>query len=278
MSDATSGSSYFFRVAGCDIEFNGCIFNQLYGSAISDEGNARDDIRIVNCDFIGYSTKNGAFPLINLGANGKANVIANNSFYGIYRTNANIITCGSITGAVIGNAFFSSVIGSGKEISANGIVVGNNLSQDEGISYGGNLVCADNSGASILKEFKAVRMKNTSGVALAAGNVVVLKSVAGGNEVTTTTTAGDNKVFGMAVESIPINAFGQIQILGKTTLLKVNGTDPIAIGDFLSTYTEAGIAKKAATGEMAFAIALENYAVADSLGVIDALLITPRKI
>ena len=38
------------------------------------------------------------------------------------------------------------------------------------------------------------------------------------------------------------------------------------------------IGMKAASGDMAVAIALEAYATDDSSGVIDALLITPRKI
>ena len=122
------------------------------------------------------------------------------------------------------------------------------------------------------------RMKNTSGGALAAGDVVILKSVAAGDEVTTTTTQGDDKVFGMAIETIADNAYGRIQILGKTTALKVDGTTDIAIGDFIGTFTTAKIGMKAAAGDMAIAIALEAYVTNDSLGVIDALLITPRKI
>jgi parallel beta-helix repeat protein len=123
-----------------------------------------------------------------------------------------------------------------------------------------------------------VLMKNTSGGALAAGDVVVLKAVAAGNEVTTTTTAGDNKVYGMAYETIADTAFGQIQVLGKTTALKVDGTTDIAIGDYLTCFTTAKIAAKAVAGNMVFAMALEAYTGDDSNGVIDALLISPRLI
>jgi len=56
----------------------------------------------------------------------------------------------------------------------------------------------------------------------------------------------------------------------------VNGTADIAIGDFISTYTSAGIGQKASAGETAIAIALEAYTDNDSLGVIDALIIPPR--
>lgn len=126
------------------------------------------------------------------------------------------------------------------------------------------------------KVFK--RMKNTSGGTLAVGDVVVFKSVAAGDEFTTTTSAGDSKVYGMLAESTINNAYGSVQILGKTTLLKVDGTTDIAIGDFLSTFTTAGIAKKASAAETAFAIALEAYTADNSSGVIDALLIVPRLI
>lgn len=121
-----------------------------------------------------------------------------------------------------------------------------------------------------------VRMKNTSGGSLAAGDVVIIKSVAAGDEVTTTTTAGDSKVFGMAIEAISNDAYGRILTKGFTTALKVDGTDDIAIGDFLSAFTTAKIAQKVADGETAFAIALEAYTTNDSSGVIDAVLIEPR--
>lgn len=130
-----------------------------------------------------------------------------------------------------------------------------------------------NVGLSIPSETKSVWMKNTSGGDLAAGDVVILKSVANGDEVTTTTTGGDDKVFGMATRAITSNTYGFIQVRGKTTLLKVDGTTDIAIGDYLSTFTTAKIAKKATAGDQVFAMALEAYTTNDSNGVIDALLI-----
>ena len=57
-----------------------------------------------------------------------------------------------------------------------------------------------------------------------------------------------------------------------------DGTTDIAIGDPLGAFTTAKIAMKAAAGDMAFAVALEAYTTDDSSGVIDALLIVPRKI
>ena len=121
-------------------------------------------------------------------------------------------------------------------------------------------------------------MKNTVGTTIAAGAPVILKSVAAGDEITTTTTAGDDKVLGIAAESILDAEYGRIQVLGETILLKVDGTIDIAVGDFVATSTTAGIAKKAASGDTAFAVALEAYATDDANGVINAVLIEPRKI
>jgi len=135
----------------------------------------------------------------------------------------------------------------------------------------------NNSGVSAIQENKYMYMKNTSGGAIAAGNLVTRKAVAAGDEVTmVSTTAGDPTIFGMAAEAIADTAYGYIQVLGKTTLLKVNGTTDIAIGDYLSHFTTAGIAQKAASGHTAIAIALKAYTTDDSSGVIDAIIISPR--
>jgi hypothetical protein len=80
----------------------------------------------------------------------------------------------------------------------------------------------------------------------------------------------------MLAENINDNASGYVNIFGKTTLLKVNGTADIAIGDWISCHTSAGIGKKALDGETAFAYALEAYATDDDNGVIDAILVSPR--
>jgi len=135
-----------------------------------------------------------------------------------------------------------------------------------------------NVGASVLEEQRRMFMKNTSGGAFAVGDIVTLKAVAAGNEVTTSTAQGDDLIFGMATEIIADNASGFIQILGKTTALKVDGTTDIAVGDFIGCFTTAKIGMKAAAGDMAIAIALEAYTTDDSAGVIDAILISPRKI
>lgn len=99
-----------------------------------------------------------------------------------------------------------------------------------------------------------------------------------GDEITTTTTAGDDDVFGMMMFSTTSSSYGAVLTEGKTTLLKVDGTTDIAVGDWLTTSTTAGIAQKATTGDMVFAKALEAYTTNDTNGVIDALLVKPRKL
>jgi len=160
-------------------------------------------------------------------------------------------------------------------------ITGNNISasvttpiSDSGL----NNDAYNNTGVPSINEKRHVYMKNTSGGTINAGNIVTFKSVAAGNEVTTTTTAGDDKVYGMATAAILNNASGYIQILGKTTLLTADGTTDIAVGDFLTTFTTAGIVAKAAAGDQCIAIALEAYTTNDSNGVLDALLIPPRMI
>ncbi|NTW31765.1 MAG: hypothetical protein HGB12_03935 [Bacteroidetes bacterium] len=182
---------------------------------------------------------------------------------------------------VANNGIYSNQsFGTGIIISSNNNVVTENIITNFGTKIsdsGTGTTLKDNQG-SITEEKNYVKMKNTSGSGLVAGNIVVFKSVAGGNEVTTTTTKGDSKVFGVVSESIADAASGLVQIFGKTTVLKANGTTDIAIGDFLTAYTTSGIACKAGAGDMAFAIALEAYATDDNSGVIDALLISPRTI
>lgn len=193
---------------------------------------------------------------VGLGAQADGAVVTGNTFEGC--TTAINVNAGSASSGIFGNSFRDNTT---------------DITDGSTTTY-----ISDNLG-SLTSTFKKgiVKMKNSSGGALAIGDVVVLKDVAGGDEVTTTTTAGDKKVFGMVFDtSIADTTYGKIQTLGKTVNLKVNGTTDIAIGDFLSTFTTAKIAKKASDGEMAFAIALEAYTTDDSSGVIDALLITPR--
>ncbi len=137
-----------------------------------------------------------------------------------------------------------------------------------------NSVVEGNGNAAIMASKKVIRAKNTSGGALALGDVLVLKPVAGAIEITTTTTGGDKNVFGMSLGAPSNNQWGSVLVYGQTALLKVDGTTDIAIGDYLTTFTTAKIAQKAVTtGQMVFAVALEAYTTNDSSGVIDAYLL-----
>lgn len=172
------------------------------------------------------------------------------------------------------------------DLSARGTFVGNHIAisaSTDPKSFAVIAAAADiesfaNSGANTRTNKRSLFMKNTSGGTLTAGTVVILKSVATGDEVTTTTTGGDNKVFGVVDTTVANDAWGPILVEGFTATLKVDGTTDIAIGDYLTCFTTAGIAAKAAAGNMVFAMALEAYTTNDSSGVIDALIIPPRLI
>lgn len=164
------------------------------------------------------------------------------------------------------------------------IIMGNLLSKGTSgiVNMGGNshaqIILCNDCANGCTPEQKYVVMKNTSGGTLSGGHVVIISPSKTEPEVKTTTTLGDDKVFGMALATINDDAYGDILTSGATVLLKVDGTDDIAVGDLLGTFTSAGIAAKANAGDMAFAIALEAYTSNDSNGVIDAYLISPRKV
>ena len=184
---------------------------------------------------------------------------------------------------ISGNNFRGTAFISLGAQSERNTVVGNNLGRSTAavkiLDLGSANLAMNNLGNSSIGEKDFRYMKNTSGGLLLLGETTVLKAVAAGNEITTTAIQGDDMVFGIVGSAnIPNNNIGAIQVEGKTTSLKVNGTINIGIGDLLGTLDAAKIAMKAAAGDMAFAIALEAYAGADSLGVIDALLIKPRKV
>jgi hypothetical protein len=130
-------------------------------------------------------------------------------------------------------------------------------------------------------ETRSIKLYNASGATCYPGDVVIAGATGQtytGLQFTTTTTQGDDKVVGIVIYQTAHYAYGDIQTIGKNTAVRVNGINDIAIGDFLCTYTEPGIAAKAGPGDMAFAIALEAYTTDDSYGEISALLITPRKL
>ncbi|MCH7536147.1 MAG: right-handed parallel beta-helix repeat-containing protein [Bacteroidetes bacterium] len=133
-------------------------------------------------------------------------------------------------------------------------------------------------GGNTRTEKLSYRMLNSSGGELVLGDVVTFNAAADGDEITTTTTQGDDLVFGMILATTANGSYGPVLGIGYTVRLIVDGTTDIAIGDYLGTFTTAKIAMKAAAGDMAFAIALEAYTTDDSAGIINALLVTPRKI
>jgi len=119
------------------------------------------------------------------------------------------------------------------------------------------------------------RVKNTSGAQRVAGDVVSLKAVAAGNEVTAPAAIGERQVYGMVAETINANAWGLVQVKGKTIVLKSTnvGGGNIAIGDFLITENGVRARKAAANTDPIFARALEACAAADC--VIDAYIMSP---
>jgi len=138
-----------------------------------------------------------------------------------------------------------------------------------------NIISNEHGGTRV--ERRVYSMKNTSGGGLREGDVVAFKAVASGEEVTTTTTQGDDLIFGMSIATIADDRTGLFLTIGHTTKLHVsNVTASIVIGDFLGSYTHSYFARQAVSGDMAFAIALEN--AVGSTSQINALLITPRKI
>ena len=131
---------------------------------------------------------------------------------------------------------------------------------------------------SSLQTQKRMAFMTTSGVAVRAGNVVVYDFASdNAQKISTTSTNGNNKVMGMAMETINSTFYGNILVEGFTSTLYIfNGTTSIVIGDWLSTYSHAYYAKKAVAGDMAFAIALSSPTT--STAQISALLVSPRLI
>jgi hypothetical protein len=120
-----------------------------------------------------------------------------------------------------------------------------------------------------------IQCKNTSGGALARGDVVVFDRTNSTHNlicVTTTTSGNDIDVVGMVYNAVlGQDLVGPIQIWGPTKYLKANGVTNIAVGDMLGTFTTAKIAAVSTTGGR-FARAMEAYTTDDSAGVIDAFI------
>ena len=224
------------------------VANTFYDSLIDCDKTGSEE-----CIITGNTFRGGG----GISCDGQRWTISGNSFEG---TAAIVLDANSLECAVTGNSMYGST--AGVKITDNGSA---NLAMN-------------NYGVPLLSEKNYTRTENTSGGALVEGDVVVIRAVAAGDEFTTTVNQGDDMVLGMCDAGVNNNAFGPVQTEGFTDKLKVNGVANIGIGDLLGTHTVAGIARQAAAGDMAFAIALEAYAGADSNGVIDALLIKPRKV
>lgn len=279
---------------------NAQIWTGLYGTIVGNElyGISPVEIRASNLRFVGNFIRGD----LNWSSDHDFISISGNGWYlseircaqtnthsvaisGNYFTGGDGIEFQGHNSSITGNTFEGSAHLQFNAGSRWNTAIGNNFTlsteaqltriNDQGLR--GNMAM-QNAGVPATSEKKFEEMKNTSGGALGDGDVVVLKAVAAGNEFTTTVNQGDDLVFGVVNEAIGNNAEGLVQKLGKITTLKCNGVINIAVGDLLGTFTAAGISMQAQAGDMAFAIALEAYAGADSLGVIDAILITPRKV
>ncbi len=191
------------------------------------------------------------------------NLILNSSSEGIYEENGN-----ADYNLFTGNYLKGDLSGSGDyyEEAINGL-----HSQSYNDFWAANYHYA--------KVERRIRMyKNYQSFNIPAHSIVIKeKSTSRAYAINTTTVKGDDLVLGVVIENISANTPGFVMLEGQTKL-RVNGITDIHKGDFLGTYTEAGVACKAESGDMAIAIALADYTADDSNGLIDVLVCTPRKI
>lgn len=252
--DSNSGDFTFAQTStnGLSIVITGNTVEQMRGASIGDS-----DALIIGNNFRGNGGGEGV--VINNG--GERTLVTGNRIYSYVD---GVLILSGADNSLIANNWFRGMSGTAiSNLSLNTVVQGN-YGKDEG--------------ERAIDEKKIMWMKNTSGGSLVLGDLVTYKAVAAGDEIASTTTQGDNLIYGMILETISENAYGKVQVAGKTTALKVDGTTDIAIGDFIGTFTTATIGMQAQAGDMAIAIALEAYTTNDSAGVIDALIIAPRAI
>lgn len=280
VSSSVAGSGYMVDINDSTTITNNSFINCYYGvTATYGANNA-----VISGNYI--QANNAQSRGVNLGyASGNRSnaVITGNSIIGGGSGTSNEgIRIGRLDYATVsGNSITGMYIGINQVYDAIGCIVSGNsgglftASVDGNNVYGKYTIATDNNADYASNMRKTVRMKNTSGGTLAIGSVVVLKAVASGAEVTTTTTAGDSKVFGVMNVSANSNAYGAVTILGNNEV-KVDGTTDIAVGDYLTAHTTAGIAVKATAGQTVFAIARASYITDDALGLIACTIITPR--
>jgi len=252
---------YYIKFVGCSAISNTDDGFDLTGTSIAAE------TTLVGCS----ATSNGSDGF--LIASPSNNLIgcfgSSNTGYGLNITHASnqIIGC-SFTGNNSNNEQVN--------MGAKSTFVGNSSEQMLEADSGSRMW--SNESARLANEAVVMKMLNSSGGTVNLGDVLVYANSTSGNGFTTTTTVGDDAACGMALGTITNGNYGDVLMIGSTASLKVDGTTDIAVGDFLCTFSTAKIAQKAGAGDMAFARACEAYTANDSSGVINALLITPRKL
>jgi len=142
-----------------------------------------------------------------------------------------------------------------------------------------------NTGGSAASDTTFLFAYNNSGGSVPIGSAVQYGTATFGGQITFTTStgSGSNRVFGVATEAIQGGAYGYVAVRGVFSSLEAgygllvnNGAASIAVGDFLSMSSSAYYAKRAATGDTVFAIALSTPTT--STAQIAAQLISPRLI
>jgi len=235
---------------------------------------------IKNCGNDGIHVRSGGYNTIS------GNTILNSGRYGIYFTKAGGDNAEFNT--VVGNLILESSSEGIYEESGNAdynLFTGNYLKGNGGYeevinglhSQSFNNFWADD--YHYAKVERKIRMyHNYQTFDIPAHSIVIKeKSTGRAYAINTTAVKGDDLVLGVVIENISSNSDGFVMLEGQTKL-RVNGITDIQKGDFLGAYTEAGVACKAESGDMAIAIALADYTADDSNGLIDVLVCTPRKI
>lgn len=285
MIDVGNTSTPGFYFSGSEIEMTGntIITNSAWAVRLAAYGTFTGN-------YVRNSLNTGKTIEMQTAGNGDYWVISGNNFHGATSSSSGVFANGDYDNLVItGNRFYNYTTGLNLNTAANNLMVtGNNFTgcTTAIANYAEDAYIGPNIGIDLNMHRTIVRMKNNSGVSVNVGDVVIHDtSVAAGDNFTTTTTASDNRILGMATATITNGSYGAILVLGKTVSLKADGTTDIAVGDFLTSFTTAGICRKATAGtlgttpgDLAFAIALEAYTSNDSNGVIDALLISPRRL
>lgn len=258
----------------------------IYGNIITscDYGILLDDSPFNNISASNYFSENGYAVFIE--GTSQKNIINSNLIFSSTNqqiwagTDSGYDDVAVITSNIIYNGSSSGI---GSTSNNNRLVISNNWfnentngALDASVKVSSYII--NNTNCENIENSEIHYMYNDSGGNLVKGDIIVLKTDANGNKFTTTTTQGDKMIYGVLEENINNGEWGRIKSRGYTESLKVNGTNDIAIGDYITTYTSAGIGCKATDDNMAIAIALEAYSTDDSNGIINALMITPRQV